>query len=55
MAKQNGWSQRYILEKALEHYLQNVVPSQQLIRPNVMDLFEQSVRPNRDLLARLAK
>ena len=55
VAKQNGQSQRYILEKALEHYLHNVVPSQHLVRRNVMDAFEESVARNRDLLERLAK
>ena len=55
VAKQNGQSQRYILEKALEHYLHNVVPSQHLVRRGVMDRFEQSVERNRDLLERLAR
>jgi hypothetical protein len=55
VAKQNGQSQRYILERALEHYLHNVVPSQHLVRREVMDAFEQSVKRNRDLLDRLAK
>ena len=55
LAKQNGQSQRYILEKALEHYLHNVVPSQHLVRREVMDAFEQSVARNRDLLERLAR
>ncbi len=54
-AKQNGQSQRYILEHALEFYLHNVVPSQHLVRRDVMDAFEQSVAANRDLLERLAK
>jgi len=54
-AKQNGQSQRYILEQALEFYLHNVVPSQHLVRRDVMDAFEQSVAANRDLLERLAK
>jgi hypothetical protein len=35
--------------------LKNVVPSQHLVRPEVMNAFEQSVASNRDLLARLAK
>ncbi len=39
----------------LRFYLQNVVPSQHLVRPEVMDAFEQSVARNRDLLQRLAK
>lgn len=55
VAKQNGQSQRYILEKALEHYLHNVVPSQHLVRRGVMDAFEESVARNRDLLERLAR
>ena len=55
VAKQNGQSQRYILERALEHYLHNVVPSQHLVRRDVMDAFEQSVKRNRDLLERLAR
>ena len=54
-AKRNGQSQRYVLEQALVHYLHNVVPSQHLVRPQVMDAFEQSVAANRDLLERLAK
>jgi hypothetical protein len=55
VAKQNGQSQRYILEKALEHYLHNVVPSQHVVRSRVMDAFEQSVTRNKALLDRLAK
>jgi hypothetical protein len=55
IAKQNRQSQCYVLEQALEFYLHNVVPSQQLVRPEVMNAFEQSVTRNRDLLERLAK
>jgi hypothetical protein len=55
VAKQNGQSQRYILEQALTFYLRNVVPSQHLVRRGVMDDFEKSVAANRDLLQRLAK
>jgi hypothetical protein len=55
LSKQNGQSQRYILERALEHYLHNVVPSQHLVRRGVMDAFEESVARNRDLLDRLAR
>ena len=36
VAKENGQSQRFVLERALEHYLHNVVPSQRLVRPEVM-------------------
>jgi len=55
VAEQNGQTKRHVLERALEFYLRNVVPSQHLVRPEVMDAFEQSVARNRDLLQRLAK
>jgi hypothetical protein len=55
VAKQNGQSQRYVLEQALSFYLRNVVPSQHLVRREVMSAFDQSVASNRDLLERLAK
>lgn len=55
VARKNGQSQRYVLEQALLHYLRNVVPSQRLIRPEVMGAFEQSAERNRKLLERLAK
>lgn len=55
VAKQNGQSQRYVLEQALAFYLHNVVPSQHLVRREVMNAFERSVARNRDLLRRLAK
>jgi len=55
VARQNGQSQRYVLEQALTFYLRNVVPSQHLVRPEVMDAFQQSVARNRDLWQRLAK
>jgi hypothetical protein len=55
VAKRNGQSQRHVLEEALKFYLKNVVPSQHLVRREVMNAFEQSVAGNRDLLERLAK
>jgi hypothetical protein len=55
VAKRNGQSQRHVLEEALRFYLKNVVPSQHLVRPEVMDAFERSVARNRELLERLAK
>jgi hypothetical protein len=55
VAKRNGQSQRHVLEEALKFYLKNVIPSQHLVRREVMDAFEQSVGANRDLLERLAK
>jgi hypothetical protein len=55
VAEQNGQTKRYVLEQALGFYLHNVVPSQHLVRSEVMDAFEQSVARNRDLLQRLAR
>lgn len=54
-AQRNGQTKRYVLEQALRFYLHNVVPSQHLVRREVMDAFEQSVSRNRELLERLAK
>src|SRR3954468_8208158 len=42
VAKQNGQSQRFVLERALEHYLHNVVPSQRIVRPEVMAAYRRS-------------
>lgn len=55
VAEQNGQTKRHVLEQALRFYLHSVVPSQHLVRPEVMEEFEQSVVQNRDLLQRLAK
>jgi hypothetical protein len=55
VAEKNGQSKRHVLEQALRFYLHNVVPSQHLVRPEVLDAFEQSVARNHDLLERLAK
>jgi hypothetical protein len=55
VAERNGQTKRHVLEQALTFYLRNVVPSQHLVRSEVMDAFGQSVVRNRDLLQRLAK
>ncbi len=54
VAKANGQSRRYLLEQALKHYLELVVPSQRTIRPKVMAHFRQSVNKNRKLMTLLA-
>lgn len=54
VAKRNGQSQRFVLEKALEHYLHNVVPSQHLVRPEVMAAYRRSNEKYRKLYRRLA-
>lgn len=55
VAKQNGQSQRYLLEKAIEHYIHNLVPSQHMVRPEVMAAYRRSNERFRDLYRKLAK
>ena len=55
IAEQNGQSRRCVLERALEHYLEVVVPSQITVRPKVMKHFHQSTERNRKLLQLLAQ
>jgi hypothetical protein len=55
IARKNGQSQRHLLEKAIEHYIHNVVPSQHLIRPEVMEAYRLSNEKFRELYQKLAK
>ena len=55
IARKNGQSQRYLLEKAIEHYIHNVVPSQHLVRPEVMEAYRRSNEKFRELYEKLAK
>jgi hypothetical protein len=55
VAKENGQSQRFVLERALEHYLHNVVPSQRMVRPEVMAAYRRSNEKYRELHRRLAQ
>ena len=54
VAKQNGQSQRFVLERALEFYLHNVVPSQRLVRPEVLEASRRSNQQYRKLYEKLA-
>jgi hypothetical protein len=54
VAEKNGQSQRYVLEQALEFYLHNVVPSQRLVRAEVMDASRRSNEQYRELYQKLA-
>ena len=54
VAKQNGQPQRYVLERALEFYLHNVVPSQRLFRPEVLEASRRSNEQYRKLYEKLA-
>lgn len=55
VAKENGQSQRFLLERAIEHYLHNVVPSQHTVRPEVMEAYRRSKERNKELLELLAR
>ena len=55
VAKENGQSQRFLLEKAIAHYIHNVVPSQRTVRPEVMEAFRRSNEKFRDLYRKLAE
>jgi hypothetical protein len=55
IAKENGQSQRFLLEKAIEHYIHTVIPSQRVIRPEVMDAYRRSNEKFRSLYRKLAK
>jgi len=54
VAKQNGQPQRYVLERALEFYLHNVVPSHRLVRPEVLEASRRSNEQYRKLSEKLA-
>src|SRR5947199_10146358 len=55
VAKENGQSQRFVLERPLEQYLHNVVPSQRLVRPDVMAADRHSNENYRELYKKLTK
>ena len=55
VAEQNGQSRRFLLERALAHYLEVVVPSQSTVRPEVMKHFRRSTEKNRKLHKLLAQ
>ena len=43
------------VQYALEHYLHNVVPSQRMVRPEVVATYRRSNEKYRELYKRLAK
>ncbi len=55
VARQYGHTQRYLLEKAIEHYIHNVMPSQHTVRPQVMAAYRKSNEKFRDLYRKLAE
>jgi len=54
LAKDNGQSQRFLLEKAIRHYIQFVAPLKETVRPEVMVHFRRSTDKNRKLHELLA-
>lgn len=55
VAEQNGQSVRFVLERAMENYIQLVAPSQNAVRPEAMAHFQRSTAKNRKLHQLLAK
>jgi hypothetical protein len=55
LAKDNGQTTTYVLEKAAEHYIQFVAPTQSMVRPEIMAHVRRSMNKNRKLLELLAK
>jgi hypothetical protein len=55
LAKDNGQTTTYVLEQAVEHYIQFVAPTQSVVRPQIMAHVRRSVNKNRKLLQLLAQ
>jgi predicted DNA-binding protein len=55
LAKENGQSKSLILEKAVEHYIRLVAPTQGAVRREIMAHVCRSVEKNRKLLNRLGQ
>ena len=55
VARENGQSQRFVLERALEHFLHNVVPSERMVGPQVMAAYRRSNEKYRELYKKLAQ
>jgi hypothetical protein len=55
LAKDNGHTTTYLLERAAEHYIQFVAPKESVVRPEIMAHVRRSVDKNRKLLQLLAE
>src|ERR1700679_1819645 len=55
LAKDNGQTTTYVLEQAVEHYIQFIAPTQGVVRPEIMAHVRRSVEKNRRRLELLAK
>ena len=54
-AKANGQTVTYVLERAAEHYLEFVAPTETTVRPEIMSLARKSITRNHKLLQLLAQ
>ena len=55
LAKDTGQTTTYVLERAAEHYIQYVAPTQNTVRPEIMAHVRKSIEKNRKLLHLLAQ
>lgn len=55
LAKDNGQTTTFILERAVEHYIQFVAPKESVVRPEIIAHVRRSMEKNRKLLQLLAK
>lgn len=55
VAADNGQSVRFVLERAMQNYIQLIAPSQSAVRPEAMAHFQRSTAKNRKLHQLLAK
>jgi len=55
IAEENGQSVRFVLERAMENYIQLIAPSDGAVRPEAMAHFRRSTEKNRKLHELLAK
>jgi hypothetical protein len=55
VAKDNGHTMTYVLERAAEHYIQFVAPAESVVRPEIMARVRQSMTKHRKLYQLLAE
>ena len=55
VAKDNGHTTTYVLEQAVEHYIQFIAPAESVVRPEIMARVRQSITKHRKLYQLLAE
>jgi len=53
LAKESGQTMTHLLERAVEHYIQFVAPTESTVRPEIMTHVRRSITRNHKLLQRL--